>query len=183
MAVESAPFRAFQAQLLKKFYGYDQLRPKQQDAVDAVLSGHDVNMTAPTGYGKSICFILPALVKFYLSSSNANSPDFNVPTDSGQRAVTLVVSPLLALISDQVSALRRRHIPVAMISSGQSDKENTAVLKALEKGDQFPYALVYITAERVTSAGFLDKLYNLYHRNRLGAFAIDESHCISQWVG
>lgn len=182
MNEDAPPFRAAQARLLKKFYGYDHLRPKQQDAVDAVLRGHDVNMTAPTGYGKSICYILPALVKFYGPCADCDQWNASASENASRNAVTLVVSPLLALIADQVSALRRRNIPVAVISSAQSDRENSAVLKSLQQGSRFPHALLYITAERVTSAGFLDKLRRLYHCSRLSAFAIDESHCISQWV-
>jgi superfamily II DNA helicase RecQ len=170
------PYRTAQLHLLKEYYGFPGLHAEQQAAVDALLRGKNVSVVAPTGFGKSICFILPAVVLYHMPIQAALRP---APE---RRAVTIVVSPLLALIADQVSNLRQRGIPAAMITSSESNAQNAKVLSQLCGDEPLPFALLYVTAERATSASFLNILIRLHRRGRLGVFAIDEAHCISQWV-
>jgi ATP-dependent DNA helicase RecQ len=180
----AAPYRDEQAALLKKYFGFPGLRAEQQTAIDALLSGRDVSLLAPTSFGKSLCFVLPALVFYHAPTPKEAAPSPDDPfrlANQRRCAVTLVVSPLLALIEDQVSGLNKRGIPAAMISSGQSEKINKDVVAALHSQNPSPFALLYVTPERISSAQFLNTLIKLERRGRLAAFAIDESHCISQW--
>jgi ATP-dependent DNA helicase RecQ len=166
------PYRGEQQLHLAKHYGYPCLHPEQQTAIDAVLSGRDVSITAPTSFGKSLCYIIPALVSFHLPSPSTGEP---------VHAVTIVVSPLLALIQDQCVGLASKSIPAAMISSSRSPKQNADVLSSLTGAFPPPCALLYVTAERVTSASFLNTLALMHRRGRVACLAVDEAHCISQW--
>jgi superfamily II DNA helicase RecQ len=180
------PHRDEQSALLQKYYGFPRLRHEQQAAVDALLCGRDVSLTAPTGFGKSLCFALPALVFFHappLAQQPSDSAHLSWSADRRRGAVTIVVSPLLALIEDQVAGLKRRGVPAAMLSSGQTEKVNKDVMAALQSHRSLPFALLYVTPERVSAAQFINTLVKLDRRGRLAAFAIDESHCISQWYG
>lgn len=172
----AAPYRSVQRRFLHRHYGYPSLHPEQQIAIDAVLSGTDVSVSAPTSFGKSLCYIIPALVRFHLPSAQS-SAEFAQES----HAVTIVISPLLALINDQVSGLKSKKIPAAMLSSSQTPKQNNEVLASLTGSFAPPFALLYVTAERVTSASFLNTLIRLQNMGRLALFAVDEAHCISQW--
>lgn len=157
--------RADQARLLERYYGLPRLHAEQQTAVDAVLCGRDASVIAPTAFGKSLCYVLPALVRFH-----GPAP-----------AVTVVVSPLLALIADQVRALRGRGVPAAALSSAQSAAENRRTLAGLAAPGRPPVALLYVTAERAVSPAFVAVLRRMRGAARLALLAVDESHCISQW--
>jgi superfamily II DNA helicase RecQ len=173
-ALCAPPYREAQQRLLRKYYGFPGLHPEQQDAVDALLNGKNVSVVAPTGFGKSICYILPAITHYFMRVGRDSLVE--------RRAVSIVVSPLLALIYDQVSSLRQRGVPAAMITSSETNTQNGKVIAQLQGDDPLTFALLYVTAERVTSAAFLNILVRLHQRGRLGVIAVDEAHCISEWV-
>lgn len=152
--------------LLKSYYGYTTLRPNQAKVIDAVLSRYDVLFTAPTGHGKSMCFQLPAL--YYHQTS---------PTG----CLTIVVSPLVSLMHNHVQALKARNVPCALISSAETQSHNQTVITSLQAKGPLPYALLYITPERLVMSSFLNILIRLHKSRRLAFVAIDEAHCISQW--
>ena len=138
---------------LKDHFGHENFRPQQEEVIDAILAGRDVLMILPTGGGKSLCYQLPALMK---------------------AGVTVVVSPLLALMHDQVTALEQLGIPAAMLGSMQSAEESAEVLRRLRRGE---LKLLYVAPERFGSDFFSQLLSEL----PLASFVIDEAHCVSQW--
>ncbi|MGB3590425.1 MAG: DNA helicase RecQ [Nonlabens sp.] len=137
--------------LLKKYYGYDSLRPLQEPIIDAVLTGKDLMVVMPTGGGKSLCFQLPSLM----------TP-----------GLTLVISPLIALMKDQVDALRANGIPASYYNSSQELHEQQQVLAAIEEKS---IKLLYTAPESI--AGLLNHLKT----TTLSLIAVDEAHCISTW--
>src|SRR5690606_16551342 len=139
--------------ILKQYWGYESFRHPQQEIIDAVLRGEDVFAMLPTGGGKSLCYQVPALLFEGLS---------------------IVVSPLIALIEDQVQQLRQRNVPVGYIHSGMDKAEMAATIDALLMGK---YKLFYLSPERLQSAQFLKQIEGL----RIDFVAVDEAHCISQW--
>jgi len=140
-------------QLLSDIFGHSGFRPLQQEAVEAALAGRDLVMVLPTGGGKSLCYQLPALMK---------------------RGVTVVVSPLLALMQDQVRALKLQGVAAEMLGSTQSGYERGETLRRLERGE---VKLLYVAPERLLSETFLSTL----HRLPVAGFVIDEAHCVSEW--
>ncbi len=140
-------------ELLRKTFGWTSFREGQEELVDAVLSGRDVFGVMPTGGGKSLCYQLPALL---------------LP------GVTLVVSPLISLMKDQVMALRSLGVPAAYINSSQSSEEARRVYAGMRAGE---YKLLYIAPERLTLEGFTEAARSL----TVPLIAVDEAHCISQW--
>jgi ATP-dependent DNA helicase RecQ len=138
---------------LRRVWGFDGFRPLQQDAVRAVLDGRDSLVVLPTGGGKSLCYQAPAI-------------------HLGRLAV--VVSPLIALMKDQVDGLRQQGIAAAYLNSSQSREERAHVYRELGAGR---LVLLYVAPERLTTPGFTDALV----RARPAFFAVDEAHCISQW--
>lgn len=140
-------------QLLKKHWGYDSFRKAQEPIVYAVASGHDTLAVLPTGGGKSICFQVPGL---YLGG------------------ISLVVSPLIALMRDQVHNLKSRDIPAVSIDSGLSRREIEQVLNNAIEG---AYKFIYLSPERLQNDMFVSFLPKLH----ITLLAIDEAHCISQW--
>ncbi len=138
---------------LRDVFGFPGFLPGQEAAIRAILEGHDALVVMPTGGGKSMCFQLPALVR---------------------DGLTVVVSPLIALMKDQVDALVARGVKAAAINSTLSETEMSARLAAMERGD---YRLVYIAPERFRSDRFIRALASV----RISLFALDEAHCISQW--
>jgi ATP-dependent DNA helicase RecQ len=145
------------ARVLARF-GHTTLRPGQADVIADVLSGRPVIAVMPTGAGKSLCYQLPAVVL-------------------GERGgVTLVVSPLIALMKDQVDALRGRGIPAVALTSAADAEEQRDILEGIRAG---AYTLVYIAPERFRSPRFVDALHAT--AQSLALVAIDEAHCISEW--
>ena len=138
---------------LKKYFGHDSFRSPQDEIVASILSGRDTLAIMPTGGGKSLCYQLPAMLL---------------------DGITLVVSPLIALMKDQVDALAARGIPAAMINSSQTWEQQCEVLAALERGE---LKLAYVAPERFRAQSFSRAL----GRVKIGLFAVDEAHCISQW--
>lgn len=138
--------------VLHRFYGYNSFYPLQFDAIQCVMQGHDAVVLMPTGGGKSICFQIPAL----LSDGCA-----------------IVISPLLALMKDQVDALQAMGIPAATVNSSQSDNFNRQVIEQVYAGR---IKLLYISPERL-----LSEVEQWSSQIKISLFAIDEAHCISQW--
>ena len=138
---------------LKKYWGYDGFRPLQAEIVESVLNGHDTLGLMPTGGGKSITFQVPALM-------------FD--------GVTIVVTPLISLMKDQVDNLRRRRIKAVFFHSGMSLNERNVAREKLMNGGA---KLLYISPERLSNESFLAEL----RRIRVSLIVVDEAHCISQW--
>jgi len=142
---------------LRRVWGYDELRPMQAAAIEAALAGRDALVVLPTGGGKSLCYQLPPLV-------------------SGRASV--VVSPLIALMRDQVRALELNGYPAAALHSGVEADGARAIERRLVSGE---LSLLLAAPERMVTAGFRGLLATLADTGRLGAIAVDEAHCISQW--
>lgn len=140
-------------QLLRDVFGYGQFRPGQRDIIDAVVAGRDALVVMPTGAGKSICYQLPALLR---------------------DGVAIVVSPLVALMKDQVDQLAACGVAAAALHSGLSREEQLAILQGLWRGD---IKLLFAAPERLLLPSFRERLQQL----PLALFAIDEAHCICQW--
>ncbi len=140
---------------LRRYFGFDSFRPGQRDACEAALADRDVLVVMPTGSGKSLCYQLPGLMRDDL---------------------TIVVSPLVALMQDQVEALRARGLSerVALINAQQGAEANSEVLARVAAGE---LRLLYVAPERFSSPGFLERL----REARIGLFVVDEAHCVSQW--
>ncbi|SFV91011.1 ATP-dependent DNA helicase RecQ [hydrothermal vent metagenome] len=138
---------------LEHYFGHSAFRPLQEEVIDAILAKEDVLMILPTGGGKSLCYQLPTLL---------------------MEGVTVVVSPLLALMHDQVTALKADGISAAMLSSMQDMEQTRQIEEALLEGS---IRLLYVAPERLTNPYFL----NLLHRLKINFFVIDEAHCVSEW--
>ncbi|MEA2424905.1 MAG: ATP-dependent helicase RecQ, partial [Thermoleophilaceae bacterium] len=140
---------------LHQFFGFDRFRPGQEEAVRAALDGRDSLVVMPTGSGKSLCYQLPALMR---------------------EDLTVVVSPLVALMQDQVDGLRARGAgdDVALINAQQSGEHNR---DAIDRAVTGRLKLLYVAPERFGAPGFLDRLAGA----GVGLFVVDEAHCVSQW--
>ena len=141
------------ASLLKRTFGYDAFKPLQREIIDAFLAGRDVIALLPTGGGKSLCFQLPAL---------------------SRPGLTLVVSPLIALMKDQVDSLQASGVAATFLNSSLDGDESRARLRGLHRGE---YKLLYAAPERLMLEGWAE---NLRKWNVTG-LAIDEAHCVSEW--
>ena len=139
--------------ILQKYWGYDHFRPMQEEVIDSLLEGHDTLALMPTGGGKSITYQVPAMMC---------------------EGVALVISPLVALMKDQVDGLRRYGIRAGYLHSGQSRGEMLAVL---DNCTFDYYKLLYVSPERLTNPLFLRRIESLV----ISFVAVDEAHCISQW--
>jgi len=140
-------------EILQKYWKHDRFRPLQKEIIDSVLAGNDTFALLPTGGGKSICFQVPALMK---------------------EGICLVVSPLVALMKDQVSNLQKRGIKAIALTGGISADETVDLLDNCEFGN---YKFLYLSPERLQSDWILDRIKNL----PIHLIAIDEAHCVSQW--
>lgn len=138
---------------LKQYFGYDSFRPKQEEVIQAVMDKKDALVLMPTGGGKSLCFQIPALV---------------LP------GICLVVSPLIALMRDQVEGLKKNGVAAAYLNSSLDPTELRAVEKKVQNGE---IKILYISPEKITSYDFLHFIKDL----PISLIAIDEAHCISQW--
>ena len=138
---------------LKRYYGYDRFRPMQEAIIQSILSGRDTVVLMPTGGGKSVCFQIPALMK---------------------PGVCIVISPLIALMKDQVEALHLNGVSAAFLNSSQSAKEQRQIESDCLNGR---IKLLYVSPEKLVNEGFFIFLQQL----QLSLFAIDEAHCISSW--
>ncbi|MEO0401170.1 MAG: DNA helicase RecQ [Pseudomonadota bacterium] len=141
------------ATLLRDVFGFDGFRPGQEDIVDAVVAGENTLAIMPTGGGKSLCFQLPALMR---------------------DGVTVVISPLIALMRDQVRALQEAGVCAGALTSGNTPEETDAVWTALERGE---LKLLYMAPERLGAGSAIGTL----RRIGVSMIAVDEAHCVSQW--
>jgi ATP-dependent DNA helicase RecQ len=146
---------------LHDVFGYEQFRGPQQDIVEHVIAGGDALVLMPTGGGKSLCYQVPAIVR-----------------QRQGHGVTIVVSPLIALMHDQVGALHEAGVDAAFLNSTLSFDEAQDVELRLQTGD---ITLLYAAPERLNTPRFLGLLDSLYQGGHLSLFAIDEAHCVSQW--
>ncbi|MGL6064383.1 MAG: DNA helicase RecQ [Fusobacteriaceae bacterium] len=139
--------------ILKKYYGYSNFRPGQEEIIDSILSKKDTLGIMPTGGGKSLCYQIPALLL---------------------EGITLVVSPLISLMKDQVDALNDLGIPSAYINSSLTSKEYNKIYENLKSG---VYKIVYVAPERLENEEFITQSNSL----NISQISIDEAHCVSQW--
>ena len=140
-------------EILKQYFGYDSFREGQGTIINAILEGRDVLAVMPTGAGKSICYQVPALM---------------LP------GITIVISPLISLMQDQVKSLNDNGIHAAYINSSLSDSQISRALTAAANGQ---YKIIYVAPERLESQEFLD----FSRRVHISMVTVDEAHCISQW--
>ena len=139
--------------ILKKYWGFDQFRPLQKEIIESVIAGNDTLALLPTGGGKSVCFQVPAMAK---------------------EGICLVISPLIALMKDQVHHLKEKNIYALLIHSGMNFIE---VKKTLDNAMYGNFKFLYVSPERLESPLFLEYLPSL----PINLIAVDEAHCISQW--
>jgi ATP-dependent DNA helicase RecQ len=149
------------ALLLREIFGYDQFRGPQAAIVDHVSAGGDALVLMPTGGGKSLCYQIPAIARHRAGLG-----------------ITVVVSPLIALMHDQVGALHEAGVSAAFLNSTLSSDAAYQVEQRLLRGE---ITLLYAAPERITAPRFLAQLDALFSQGKLGLFAIDEAHCVSQW--
>jgi ATP-dependent DNA helicase RecQ len=147
--------------ILSEVFGYEAFRGPQRNIIEHVSSGHDALVLMPTGGGKSLCYQIPAIAR-----------------QGAGLGITIVVSPLIALMHDQVGALHEAGVSAAFLNSTLSMDQAQLVEQRLRRGE---ITLLYAAPERITTPRFLALLDSLYSQNSLGLFAIDEAHCVSQW--
>ncbi|MBD1910352.1 MULTISPECIES: DNA helicase RecQ [unclassified Leptolyngbya] len=153
----TAPVLKTPREALKHYFGYEQFRPGQEEIIQATLSHQDVLVIMPTGGGKSLCYQLPALLR---------------------PGLTVVVSPLIALMQDQVKGLQDNGIAATFLNSSVGGQEAFQRRQAVLEGR---VKLLYVAPERLLSESFLEFLTEVQDTVGLGSFAIDEAHCVSQW--
>ena len=140
-------------EILKKYFGYDTLREGQDELIEAILKGQDVLGIMPTGAGKSLCYQIPALMF---------------------QGITLVISPLISLMTDQVKALNQAGVHAAYINSALTENQ---IARALENAKRGQYKIIYVAPERLETVGFLEFAMSA----DISMVTVDEAHCISQW--
>lgn len=144
-------------EILQEVFGYKQFRDQQQAIVEHVIAGHDALVLMPTGGGKSLCYQIPALAR---------------------EGLAIIVSPLIALMQDQVDALQQLGVDAAYLNSTLSAEESTHITSRALSGE---LKVLYVAPERLTVSRFLELLDDIHHHIGLALFAIDEAHCVSQW--
>ncbi|MEG1426373.1 MAG: ATP-dependent DNA helicase RecQ, partial [Oscillospiraceae bacterium] len=140
-------------EILEQYFGYKAFREGQEEVIDGILSGRDVAGIMPTGAGKSICFQVPALL---------------LP------GITLVISPLISLMKDQVNALTQNGVPVAYINSSLTPRQYQKVFENAEAG---AYKIIYVAPERLLT----EELQKFAAIREISMITVDEAHCVSQW--
>ena len=140
-------------ELLKKYYGFESFRNGQEEVIRNIMTGRDVLAIMPTGGGKSVCYQIPAMLL---------------------EGTTIVVSPLISLMKDQVDTLKQLNIPSAFINSSLSLSE---LRKIVYEAENNKYKLIYVAPERLESESFIELLKNI----KISMIAVDEAHCVSQW--
>ncbi len=140
-------------EILKEYYGYEEFREGQEYVIDNIIKGNDVIGVMPTGAGKSVCYQVPAIIL---------------------DGITIVVSPLISLMKDQVSALTQLGIAAAYINSSLTDVQ---IKKVVDKASNNEYKIIYVSPERLTTKSFI----NFAKKCRISMITVDEAHCISQW--
>jgi len=158
---------------LRRFFGYTSFRGCQEDVIRAVLSGRHALVIMPTGGGKSLCYQIPALMD-QAAREDQDSAGGTSPEQDDRAPLTLVLSPLIALMKDQVDALRKRGVEAAYINSSLSRPEREERYRQVRDGK---FCLLYVTPERFRKAEFVEVLA----RRRIKLLAVDEAHCISEW--
>ena len=147
--------------ILSEVFGYESFRGPQQDIISHVTGGQDALVLMPTGGGKSLCYQIPAIAR-----------------QQAGLGITIVVSPLIALMHDQVGALHEAGVSAAFLNSTLSPDQTSAIEQRLRKGE---ITLLYAAPERINTPRFLAQLDSLYAQGQVSLFAIDEAHCVSQW--
>ncbi len=147
--------------ILSEVFGYESFRGPQQDIISHVTGGKDALVLMPTGGGKSLCYQIPAIAR-----------------QQAGLGITIVVSPLIALMHDQVGALHEAGVSAAFLNSTLSPDQTSAIEQRLRKGE---ITLLYAAPERINTPRFLAQLDSLYAQGQVSLFAIDEAHCVSQW--
>jgi ATP-dependent DNA helicase RecQ len=147
--------------VLREVFGYESFRGPQQSIIEHVGAGGDALVLMPTGGGKSLCYQIPAIVR-----------------QQAGHGITIVVSPLIALMHDQVGALHEAGVSAAFLNSTLTHEEAQDIEQRLRRGD---ITMLYAAPERLTTPRFLAQLDSLHERGMLSLFAIDEAHCVSQW--
>lgn len=140
-------------QILKDYFGYVTYREGQEELIDNILAGKDAIGIMPTGAGKSICFQAPALMF---------------------EGITLVISPLISLMKDQVESLITNGVPAAFINSTLSSNQT---IRVIENARKDKYKIIYVAPERLDTADFVA----FAQSKRIAMIAVDEAHCVSQW--
>lgn len=153
LAEQSGPFSATPETILRETFGYQSFRAGQQEVIEAAIDDRDSLVIMPTGGGKSLCYQIPALAK---------------------QGLTLVISPLISLMKDQVDQLKADGVAAECVNSSMPREELISVFNRMNSGQ---LKLVYVSPERVLTHDFLDRLSAL----QLAMIAVDEAHCISQW--
>ncbi|MDH7514316.1 MAG: RecQ family ATP-dependent DNA helicase [Bacteroidota bacterium] len=153
MQQQTRPSLADAREILRKYFGYEDFRPGQDEIIRSVLDGRDTLAVMPTGGGKSICYQIPALLL---------------------EGLTIVVSPLISLMHDQVESLLRAGIRATFVNSMLDFRD---ALERMEKAQRGVYRLIYVAPERFESPAFLERMRGIH----VGLFAVDEAHCISEW--
>lgn len=139
--------------VLKEYFGYEQFRMGQEELIDSILQGKDTLGIMPTGAGKSICFQIPAVLL---------------------EGITLVISPLISLMKDQVTTLNQAGIPAAFLNSSLSNRQYSLALRYARENR---YKIIYVAPERLTTAEFL----RFANESKISMISVDEAHCVSQW--
>ncbi|WP_312702307.1 RecQ family ATP-dependent DNA helicase, partial [Sedimentibacter sp.] len=140
-------------EILKKYYGFESFRNRQEEVIQNIMTGRDVLAIMPTGGGKSVCYQIPAMLL---------------------EGTTIVVSPLISLMKDQVDTLKQLNIPSAFINSSLSLSELRRIVYEAENNK---YKLIYVAPERLESESFIELIKNI----KISMIAVDEAHCVSQW--
>jgi len=157
----ASPLSAVPSDILHEVFGYSAFRGQQADIVDHVTAGGDALVLMPTGGGKSLCYQVPAIARH-----------------RGGQGVALVVSPLIALMHDQVGALEEAGVHASFLNSSLTGEDAMRIEREMMSGR---LVMLYAAPERIATPRFLAQLDSLYERGLLSLFAIDEAHCVSQW--